>query len=246
VIPVTFLPALLRLLSRSFHSALSLVVGLLLSSTLLLGLPLAAAQALSLTDLPASPPASRVLDEADVFSRASRTEIERQLGALAAKRVDARLITINRLDYGVSLQQLGQQLVDRWSTPSGEDGSTATPLLLLLIDSQTKAAAVVAAPALQRQLPADLLRSTARTTMALPLREGDRYRQASLDGLQRLAIVLDGADDPGEPVIEDAAVVPTNIPTREETASSNAFTWVIVLLVVGTIVPMLTWWVFSR
>ena len=82
--------------------------------------------------------------------------------------------------------------------------------------------------------------------MALPLREGDRYRQASLDGLQRLAIVLDGADDPGEPVIEDAAVVPTNIPTREETASSNAFTWVIVLLVVGTIVPMLTWWVFSR
>jgi uncharacterized protein len=47
-------------------------------------------------------------------------------------------------------------------------------------------------------------------------------------------------------VIEDAAVVPTNIPTREETASSNAFTWVIVLLVVGTIVPMLTWWVFSR
>jgi uncharacterized protein len=181
-----------------------------------------------------------------VFSRASRTEIERQLGALAAKRVDARLITINRLDYGVSLQQLGQQLVDRWSTPSGEDGSTATPLLLLLIDSQTKAAAVVAAPALQRQLPADLLRSTARTTMALPLREGDRYRQASLDGLQRLAIVLDGADDPGEPVIEDAAVVPTNIPTREETASSNAFTWVIVLLVVGTIVPMLTWWVFSR
>ena len=32
----------------------------------------------------------------------------------------------------------------------------------------------------------------------------------------------------------------------EETKESNAFTWVIVLLVVGTIIPMATWWVFSR
>jgi uncharacterized protein len=40
--------------------------------------------------------------------------------------------------------------------------------------------------------------------------------------------------------------VVSNIPTREETANSKGFQWVIVLLVVGTIVPMLTWWVFSR
>ena len=38
----------------------------------------------------------------------------------------------------------------------------------------------------------------------------------------------------------------TNIPTQEETESSNATTWIIVLLVVGTIIPMATWWVFSR
>ena len=41
-------------------------------------------------------------------------------------------------------------------------------------------------------------------------------------------------------------VVNSNIPSREETAGSNAFTWVVVLLVVGSVVPMLTWWVFSR
>lgn len=40
--------------------------------------------------------------------------------------------------------------------------------------------------------------------------------------------------------------VESNIPTKEETASSNGFTWIIVLLAVGTVVPMLTWWVFSR
>jgi uncharacterized protein len=38
----------------------------------------------------------------------------------------------------------------------------------------------------------------------------------------------------------------SNVPSREQTESSNAFTWVVVLLVVGTVVPMATWWVFSR
>jgi uncharacterized protein len=132
-------------------------------------------------------------------------------------------------------------MLERWSSAPGGEAR-----LLIVIDSQTKSAAIAASPALERQLPTDLLRSTARSTMAQPLREGNRYRQASLDALERLSLVLRGGEDPGEPVVSEAAVVPTNIPTREETASSNAFTWVVVLLVVGTLVPMLTWWVFSR
>jgi uncharacterized protein len=40
--------------------------------------------------------------------------------------------------------------------------------------------------------------------------------------------------------------VVSNIPSQEETSSSKAFTWVVVLLVVGSVVPMVTWWVFSR
>ncbi len=82
--------------------------------------------------------------------------------------------------------------------------------------------------------------------MSAPLREGARYRQASLAALDRLDTVLQGGEDPGEPQEVEVVSVPSNIPSREETASSNAFTWVVVLLVVGTIVPMLTWWVFSR
>jgi uncharacterized protein len=118
--------------------------------------------------------------------------------------------------------------------------------LLFLIDSQTNSAAVVASPDLSGQLDSSLLRSTARTTMAQPIRDGGRYRQGSLDAMTRLLTVLEGGDDPGEPVTADVVTQPTNIPTKEETASSNAFTWVVVLLVLGTIVPMLTWWVFSR
>ena len=39
--------------------------------------------------------------------------------------------------------------------------------------------------------------------MALPLREGGRYRQASLDGIARLRTVLEEGADPGEPVIAE-------------------------------------------
>jgi len=217
---------------------------LTLAFVLGLGLGVAPALAVSANDFPPTPPSNHLLDQADVFSRSSSSEVENQLEALSAERVDARLLTINRLDYGLTLDQLGKQLLERWSGSSG-NGLDANQLLIL-IDTKTKAAAVVVSPPLERQLPPDLLRSTARSTMAQPLREGDRYRQATVDALDRLSTVLRGGDDPGETEIEEAPVVPTNIPTKEETQSSNAFTWVVVLLVVGTVVPMLTWWVFSR
>jgi uncharacterized protein len=223
------------------RSLLSLVLALVL----VLVAPVAAALAVSATDLPPRPPAEHVLDDAKVLSRAGKAEIEHQLEAFSAERVDARLITLTRLDYGLGLDSLANQLLERWSADPPA-GTSPDPLLLLLIDTQTRATAIAAQAPLDRQLPTELLESTAATTMAQPLRSGDRYRQAAVDALQRLATVLQGGEDPGEPVVEETAAVVSNIPTREETSSSNAFTWVIVLLVVGTVVPMLTWWVFSR
>lgn len=240
---LTRLPSLRRFVSASVRLLAPLLMALLALT------PIDAALAISVTDLPSAPPSAAVLDSADVLSRASRGDIEKQLEGFKADRVDARLITVPRLDYALSLEQLGQELLQRWTPPAGASSSGVTvqdPLLLVLVDTQTKAAAVVASEPLQRQLPPELLRSTARTTMAIPLREGNRYRQASLDGLTRLATVLRGGEDPGEPEVAAEAVVTTNIPTREETERSNGFTWVVVLLVVGSVVPMLTWWVFSR
>ncbi len=199
------------------------------------------ALAASLSDLPAAPPQERVLDTADVLSRAANGELSKTLERFAADRVDAHLITVSRLDYGLSLPQLGAQIVEQWQ--QGDDG---TNQLVFLIDSQTNSSAIVASSELNGQLDPSLLRSASRTTMAQPIREGGRYRQGSLDAMNRLLSVLDAGLDPGEPVQAEVVSQPTNIPTKEETASSNAFTWVIVLLVVGTLVPMLTWWVFSR
>jgi uncharacterized protein len=213
---------------------------LLISALLLLGSG-APAMALAVGDLPALPPTSHVLDRAQVLSRAASGDIEKALADLEADHLDAQLITVDRLDYGVSLDQLGQQLLQKW-----HDAAPDQARLLLLLDTQTRAAAIVADPSVERQLTPDLLRSTARTTMALPLRSGDRYRQATLDGLERLSIVLAGGEDPGEPVEETVTAPARTIPTQEETAKSNAFTWIVALLAVGTIVPMLTWWIFSR
>jgi uncharacterized protein len=213
-----------------------------LAVALLLGISLAApALALSASSFPEPVNGERVIDQAGILSRAAVSDVSHQLDAFATERIEARLVTVSQLDYGLSLTQLGEGLLQQWPADADQAGQ-----VLFLIDSQTNTAAVVASPSLGGQLSSDLLRSTARTTMALPIREGARFRQASLDGIQRVLTVLQGGDDPGEPVIAQVVTQPTNVPTREETASSNALTWVVVLLVVGTIVPMATWWIFSR
>ena len=213
----------------------------LLATCLSLLLVVPACFAVAPVDFSASAPEERVIDSADVLSRASRADIATRLEQLDSDRIDARLVTLRRLDYGLTLNKFGEQLIERWS-----DDQRDRPLLLLLIEAQNKQATVIADPLLTERLPAELLRSTGRTTMSQPLRDGDRYRQSSLDGIARLEVVLNGGEDPGPPVEVERTTLPTNIPTVEETRESNAFTWVIVLLVVGTIVPMATWWVFSR
>ena len=218
------------------------IVGGILSAVFCLLLAVPAALAVSAQDFPLSLPDDVVLDSADVLSRASRNEISTRLQELDQFHVDARLVTLRRLDYGLSLSGFGDELLDRWGQ---ESKLTDRPLLIILEETQSKQATIVAAEELLDQLPESLLRSTGRTTMSQPLRDGDRFRQATLDGVSRVEIVLNGGEDPGPPVQLERASIPTNIPTAEETEDSNAFTWVVVLLVVGTIVPMATWWIFS-
>jgi uncharacterized protein len=216
---------------------------LLIAASLCFFLAVPAGFALSPQDLPAQPPDNAVLDSADVLSRAGKNEIETRLNELESSKVDARVITLRKLDYGLSLTGFGEELVERWTN---NDNASDRPLILFLEETQNKQAAVVISAELSDQLPGALLSSTARTTMSKPMRDGERFRQASMDGIERIAVVLNGGEDPGPPIQVERTALPTNVPTIEETSESNAFTWVIVLLVVGTIVPMATWWVFSR
>ena len=216
---------------------------LLIAASLCFFLAVPASYALSPQDLPAQPPDGAVLESAEVLSRAGNSEIESRLNQLESFKVDARVITLRKLDYGLSLTGFGEELVERWSN---NENRSEHSFILFLEETQNKQAAVVVSAELSDQLPDALLRSTARTTMSQPMRDGERFRQASIDGIERIAVVLNGGEDPGPPIQIERTALPTNVPTVEETSESNAFTWVIVLLVVGTIVPMATWWVFSR
>ena len=197
------------------------------------------AYAVGVEDYPLLPSTEKVSDGADVLSRAAIAELQRRLEVFSDARVDARVITLRRLDYGLSLQELADQLLERWQS---EDNAE----LLVLIETGTNSVSIQASSEVRSLLPEELLLSTAETTMAYPLRDGGRYRQALIDGIDRLGVVLAGGDDPGPPVVVEPALIVSNIPSAEETANSNGFSWVIVLLVVGTLVPMATWWVFSR
>ena len=208
----------------------------LLMLLLALALP---AYAIGVEDYPLLPSTEKVSDGADVLSRAAIAELQRRLEVFSDARVDARVITLRRLDYGLSLQELADQLLERWQS---EDNAE----LLVLIETGTNSVSIQASSEVRSLLPDELLLSTAETTMAYPLRDGGRYRQALIDGIDRLGVVLAGGDDPGPPVVVEPALIVSNIPSAEETANSNGFSWVIVLLVVGTLVPMATWWVFSR
>lgn len=208
----------------------------LLVLLLALALP---AYAVGVEDYPLLPSTEKVSDGADVLSRAAIAELQRRLEVFGDARVDARVITLRRLDYDLTLQELADQLLERWQSDDNEQ-------LLVLIETGTNSVSIQASSEVLSLLPEELLISTAETTMAYPLRDGGRYRQALIDGIDRLGVVLAGGDDPGPPVVVEPALIASNIPSVEETANSNAFSWVIVLLVVGTLVPMATWWVFSR
>jgi uncharacterized protein len=208
----------------------------LLVLLLALALP---AYAVGVEDYPLLPSTEKVSDGADVLSRAAIAELQKRLEVFSDARVDARVITLRRLDYDLTLQELADQLLERWQSEANEQ-------LLVLIETGTNSVSIQASSEVRSLLPEELLISTAETTMAYPLRDGGRYRQALIDGIDRLGVVLAGGDDPGPPVVVEPALIASNIPSVEETANSNAFSWVIVLLVVGTLVPMATWWVFSR
>ena len=95
--------------------SLSKFLQLLVTTSICLFLIVPTGFALAPQDLPAAPPDEAVLDTAEVLSRAGRNEIESRLKQLEPLRVDAKIITLRRLDYGLSLTGFGEDLVKRWS-----------------------------------------------------------------------------------------------------------------------------------
>jgi uncharacterized protein len=217
---------------------LLIVVAVLLLSTQIQVQP---AQATSAFDIPSLTSETWVVDKAEILSLLSEGKISSQLEELAKKTgYEVRFVTIHRLDYDETAQSFTDQLFKRWfPTPEAQANQT-----VLVIDNQTNNTGIRTGEKVREILPDEIARSVAQETVLVPLKEGNKYNQAFLAAADRLSAVLSGRPDPGPPQVKDDVQVEGTFATPEVTKSSNATFWVITFLIVATVVPMATYYLY--
>jgi uncharacterized protein len=220
------------------------VIGCLLTLQLWLFYP-AAASATGVYDLPtvAAGEPTWLVDDADVVSRVGKGEVAKQLGAIAQETgSEIRFVTIYRLEYDETSQQLAEKLFDKWfPTPEEQQNQ-----ILVVSDDLTKTAGIRVADNLKAQISDETAKSIAQETFLAPLRKGDRYNQAFADTSDRISTILKGEPDPGPPKLEVVKSGERTYAKAEETDTQSSTTILIVLLVVATVVPMVTYYLYVR
>ena len=197
------------------------------------------ANATNIYDVPDFEENAHVVDQAEVLSRATEGTINSTFRKIETdNNQEAYIVTVRRLDYDVTIEKFTQDLFVRWF-PTIEDQNNVT---LLTIDVQTDNTAIVTGEGAKAIMPDAIAQSVAKETVLVPLKYGNKYNQAFTDATDRLALVLSGQADPGPPVVKDNINVEGNFASREETKEGGGFTWVIVLLVLSTVIPMATYY----
>ncbi len=197
---------------------------------------LAPAGATAVGELPATPP-QWVLDQGEVFSPSTVNQVNRHLTQLSQDTgVQVRIVSLRRLDYGETASSFGEKLFQRWFPDGG-----AQQVLITLV-ARTATADLQAGADVIPRLPSATALSIIQETLLQPVRQ-NIYNQALLDTVQRLSLVLSGQPDPGPPaeVVEPTAGnFATVAATREQKDWATAV--VIVLLILATVIPMVTYY----
>ena len=179
-----------------------------------------------------------VWDKGDVLSRSSESTINSVLDNVETQTgKQVRFVTIHRLDYGETTATFTKQLFEQWF-PATED---QTNQILLVLDTVTNSAAIRTGEGVKSLLTDEIAQSVAGETVQVPLREGNKYNEALTAASSRLATVLSGQPDPGAPEVVDNTQVEGTFKKAEETDQGNATVIVVVLLVLATVIPMVTY-----
>jgi uncharacterized protein len=179
-----------------------------------------------------------VLDKGDVLSRSSESNISSVLDTLEKQTgKEVRFVTIHRLDYGETTASFTNQLFEQWF-PTKEDQADR---ILLVLDTVTNSAAIRTGEGVKSLLTDEIAQSVAGETVQVPLREGNKYNEAFAAASSRIATVLSGEPDPGAPEVVDNIQVEGTFKKAEETDQGNATVVVVVLLVLATVIPMVTY-----
>lgn len=179
-----------------------------------------------------------VFDKGDVLSRSSESSITTELDNLEQQTgKQVRFVTIHRLDYGETTATFTDKLFEQWF-PARED---QTNQILLVLDTVTNSATIRTGEGVKSLLPDEIAQSVAGETVQVPLREGNKYNEAFTAAGSRIATVMSGEPDPGAPEVVDNIQVEGTFKKAEETDQGNATVIVVVLLLLATVIPMVTY-----
>ena len=177
-----------------------------------------------------------VLDDTDAISRSTEMKLSNTFKNLAKKTGnEVRMVVINRLDYGETIESLADGIFAKWY-PSSEEQASQT---LLVLDTLTNRVAIASGNEAKSLLTDEISESVVTETMIEPLKNL-QYNQALFDASDRMVAVLSGLEDPGAPEIKELNIEGT-FTTAEETDDRSATIWMIVLLFLATLIPMVTY-----
>lgn len=231
----------MRLLLSQLPQVKSLLKNLILSTILIvlitIGCLIDSAAATSVLDIPDLSDKAWVVDEAGAISFSNESSLTNKLKKLAENTgQELRMVVINRLDYDETIDTFADKLFTRWF-PTPEEQTNET---LLVLDTLSNDVAIRSGANVKDLLTEEISQSVATETIAVPLRQGNKYNQALLAASDRLIQVLSGQEDPGPPIV--AAIETEGTFTKaEDTDAGNATIWVVVLLLLATIIPMVTY-----
>ena len=183
-----------------------------------------------------------VLDQGEIISRISEAKISNAFEDLAKKTGNqVRFVTIRRLDYGETPESFTQALFEKWFPTPAEQANQ----ILLVLDTVTNGTAILTGESVKSLLTDAIAESVVTETLAIPLRDGNKYNQAFIDASDRLVTVLSGEPDPGPPQVMETVQVESTFTKAEDTDQGNATAWVVGLLIAATIIPMATYFVYQ-
>lgn len=179
-----------------------------------------------------------VIDQAKEVSLSNQSKLSSTFQQLAQETgQEIRMVAIRRLDYGETIDSFADEVFTSWY-PNAEAKANQT---LLVMDTLTNTVALRAGENAQKLVTPEIATSIVEETVGYNLRKGNKYNQAFLDASDRLVAVLSGQEDPGPPIITDDIQVEGTFTKAEDTDAGSATVWVIVLLIVATVVPMVTY-----
>lgn len=184
-----------------------------------------------------------IVDDAGLISRINEGKITDQFKDLAeATGNEVRFVTIHRLDYGETPATFADALMEKWF-PDPESRANQT---ILVLDDVTNGAALKVGNTSAELLPADVATSVVDETVAIPLRQGNKYNQALLTASDRLVAVLSGETDPGPPAEVTSFELESTFASAEETEENRSNSTIIVVgfLIAATVIPMATYYIY--